>query len=630
MKGFSQFTGGNDLNSRNVKDNVRKGELTVDYSGKTTFKDYKIISYANDTTYIDTTLTIQKEYKFNPRRKDNFELLPFNNVGQTYTKLGYDFRDEGLFPQMGATAKTYEYFNIKDIHYYYVPTPTSELFYKSTFTQGQVLNAFVTMNTSRQFNFSVQYNGLRSLGKYRHQLSSHGNFIATFNYHTKNKKYYIRGHYTSQDFSNDENGGLTAESLANFKSGDSEFNNRERLDVNYTDANSFYIGKRYYFDQKYNFLRVKDSVPNQNQISIGHRFAYESKHYDFSQEKANEIYGESFKTTVYNRLSNKTFFNQAYLDFDSPYLLGELKGKIEYYTYKHQYESLVFIDDQRIPSQIDGNSVSAGAEWHAKIKKFNLNADVTQIVSGDLTGHRYYADASIGEKDKFFFKVGVSETSKSPNFNFILNQSPYKSYNWYNDFKNEIYRNANATLDTKWIDISADYTSIDNYAYFNSAEQTQAAQHSGTVNYLKLKAENTFKLGKFALTNTLMYQKVIDGESVFRAPEFTTRNSLYFTDHLFKGDPLLLKTGVTFKYFTEYYANAYNPVLNEFSIQNSDKIGNFPIFDLFVSGQIRRTRIYFILENFTASFTGRDYFNAPNYPYRDLSFRFGLVWNFFI
>ncbi|VAW26427.1 hypothetical protein MNBD_BACTEROID04-1610 [hydrothermal vent metagenome] len=45
---------------------------------------------------------------------------------------------------------------------------------------------------------------------------------------------------------------------------------------------------------------------------------------------------------------------------------------------------------------------------------------------------------------------------------------------------------------------------------------------------------------------------------------------------------------------------------------------------------MRRTRIYFKVENFGAGFTGRNYYSAPNYPYRDLTVRFGLVWNWFI
>ena len=38
--------------------------------------DYKIISYGRDTTFVDTTLTIKKEYKYNYLRKDDFELMP--------------------------------------------------------------------------------------------------------------------------------------------------------------------------------------------------------------------------------------------------------------------------------------------------------------------------------------------------------------------------------------------------------------------------------------------------------------------------------------------------------------------------------------------------------------------------
>ena len=50
---------------------------------KPKIQDYLIISHKNDTTYVDTTLTIQKDYKFNYLRKDNFGLIPFSNLGQT-------------------------------------------------------------------------------------------------------------------------------------------------------------------------------------------------------------------------------------------------------------------------------------------------------------------------------------------------------------------------------------------------------------------------------------------------------------------------------------------------------------------------------------------------------------------
>ena len=93
---------------------------------------------------------------------------------------------------------------------------------------------------------------------------------------------------------------------------------------------------------------------------------------------------------------------------------------------------------------------------------------------------------------------------------------------------------------------------------------------------------------------------------------------------------MYLQTGVTFKYFTSYLANSYNPVLSEFVLQNTTEIGNFPILDFFANAQIRRTRIYLKVENLNAGFTDRNYYSAPNYPYRDLTVRFGIVWNWFI
>ena len=88
-------------------------------------EDYKIISYARDTTTFDTTLTIYKEYKYNYLRKDDFELLPFANVGQTYNILGAATKEKSFYPRMGEEAKHNNYMEVSDIDYYRVPTPNS-------------------------------------------------------------------------------------------------------------------------------------------------------------------------------------------------------------------------------------------------------------------------------------------------------------------------------------------------------------------------------------------------------------------------------------------------------------------------------------------------------------------------
>jgi hypothetical protein len=70
-------------------------------------------------------------------------------------------------------------------------------------------------------------------------------------------------------------------------------------------------------------------------------------------------------------------------------------------------------------------------------------------------------------------------------------------------------------------------------------------------------------------------------------------------------------------------------VLGEFFVQNEKEIGGFPMLDFFVNARIRQTRIFFKAEHFNSSFTGNNFYAAPEYPYRDFLIRFGLVWNFF-
>ena len=68
---------------------------------KPKIQDYLIISSERDTTFVDTSITLKKEYKFNYLRKDNFGLIPFSNLGQTYNSLTYNFESTYSMPQFG-------------------------------------------------------------------------------------------------------------------------------------------------------------------------------------------------------------------------------------------------------------------------------------------------------------------------------------------------------------------------------------------------------------------------------------------------------------------------------------------------------------------------------------------------
>ena len=143
--------------------------------------------------------------------------MPFANIGQTYNTLSYDLKRSDLMPGFGASAKQFDFKGIKDMQYYQVATPFTELAFKTAFSQGQLLDALFAANTSRKFNYSIGYKGLRSLGKYQHVLSSSGFFRFTAHYTNPKNPYQFKAHVAMQDAFNQENGGISDEDLVNLR-----------------------------------------------------------------------------------------------------------------------------------------------------------------------------------------------------------------------------------------------------------------------------------------------------------------------------------------------------------------------------------------------------------------------------
>ena len=67
-------------------------------------EDYLIISSEMDTISVDTSLTIEKYYKMNYLRKDNFHLLPFSNSGLAYNELSFHSK-KNHYTDIGAKNK---------------------------------------------------------------------------------------------------------------------------------------------------------------------------------------------------------------------------------------------------------------------------------------------------------------------------------------------------------------------------------------------------------------------------------------------------------------------------------------------------------------------------------------------
>jgi Putative porin len=598
---------------------------------------YRVVTMENDTTYIDTTLTIKKEYSYNYLRKDIFGLLPFANEGQTYQTLQFGLKDFSPLPEFGFAAKHFNYLSDKQIKYYSVATPLTELYFKTVMEQGQSLDAFFTINTSERFNFSLAYKGLRSFGRFSNQLSSAGNFRFTSNYQTKNKRYAAKAHVTVQDLSNGENGGII--NNEDFESNDSRFTDRIRLQTYLQDASSLLEGNRYFIDHS---LRINKN-DSENNLILTHQFNLENKFFQFKQPTISTQIVTEQGVVEYNRfgqayatrnIDNKTryerFYNRLGLEYENK-TIGKFQFFADDFYYKYFYNSVLVVSDKEIPSFLKDRINSIGGQYvYQKDQWYGYLQYSNSISKQSLSNLDMYMQYTFDDEN--IVKFQVQKINKLPNLNYNLFQSSYVDYNWSNNFKNEKINNIKVDAETKWATASFQLTVINDKLYFSNDSNEYLSvtpkQAKNTINYLSLKLGKEITFGKFALDNTILYQQVAQEESILNVPKIVTRNSFYFTDKIFK-NALFLQTGFIFNYFTKYAADDYNPLIGEFYVQTDKKIGAFPMVDFFINAKVRQTRIYLKAEHFNTPFTAKNYYTAPNYPYRDWIVRFGLVWNFF-
>ena len=601
---------------------------TLDKSPKADIKKYISINIQGDSIYLDTTLTIKKHYKFNYLRKDNLELLKYSNIGQTYNNLTHRFDDLSFLPEFSFSSKSHAYLSSNDIKYFQVPTPLTEMVFKTVMKQGQHTDVFFTTNTSENFNFSIAFKGLRSLGNYQNILSGSKFFRFTTKYNSSNERYNFKMHFVSQGFENKENGGLNDESILNFESEDPLFNERSKLSVKFEDATNYFSSKRYFLDHQFLLTKKKNSV--NNKFSLGHKFEYETLSSSYVQNVASSFYGDITPglNNVDDKAEIKTTLNEFYTDLSSNFF-GKIKVIYTNYNYSYKSNSL---SNEQVGFNQNENAISF--KLNKNLFNHSLKATVTKNLFGDRLGNLINLNISSNAENNLKYSLGLNIISKHPGFYYELYKSGYSDINWENDIKQTQIKNIFLDLQSNLIgNLNLDFRLIDNYTYFSliSEEKTlipAVNQNSSTVDYLKIKWNKEFKFGKFALDNSLVYQNVAQDGNFLNVPEFLSRNTIYYSNTVLKG-ALFFQTGLSVKYFSKYYSNEYNPLISSFHVQNDKKIGGFPMIDIFVNAKIRQTRLFLKAEHFNSTFSGNNFYSSPSYPYRDFVIRFGLVWNFF-
>ena len=605
-----------------IIDNGNKDSIKI---FKPTINDYQYRTQFSEKKAFDTTFTIDKYYQFTQfNNRDNFGKIQFSNMGSGFQQLIYETNfeeDLALFP----TKKSFTFLGIKDIKYYDVKTPTTIFHYHNGYNNGGALQSTYTQNIGKRFNFAIKYMGLRSQGFYQRDLASSNNSIFSTHYLSKNGRYEIYTHYIHQNISNEENGGLA--NLDNFISGDSRFNNRESLTINLYNTYSKFMARRYYFSHILTPFNA-EKFP----FKIKHTLYHQSNRFNYTQENNENYYSSAlindYDTNTYKQ--SKNFSNTLSLAFDQKKFKAE--AGIRYQNIRFKTGTPIIINGAIADNLMKENRIGIIGNIALKIwNKFDLNSSL-EISNGTKLGNYINSKNQITFEPikDYFLNAYLNIKSSAPSFNYLMNASFYKDYNYsFTNFKNQNILNLGADIQLKWFStkLFLNYFRIDQMAYFNTDKTPQ--QSSSPVNISQIGGEANFNHGRFHLNTKLHFQNVMNNKELLPLPSFIGRANVYYQNKIFR-KAAEIQTGIKVYYFSKFTSREYFPILNEFVLSSkSNNIGGQPIADAYINLKVKRMLIYAEAQHFNASLTKNKSFAAPFYPIADFRLNLGIVWYLF-
>ena len=593
-----------------------------------TIQDYKYYAAYSEKKVIDTALTPEKTYIFSQyNNRDNFGRIQFANIGSGFNLLGFERNDEqdlALLP----TNKSFGILGISDIKYYDVKTPTTSFVYHNAVKNGATLYTTYTQNIGKDFNFAVEYFGLRSQGNYRNSLAANNNVILSSHFRTKNQRYEFYTHYLHQNVNNEEYGGIVRDDL--FQSGDGEFGNGQNAQVNLNASNTQYGYRRYYFSHQWTPFN-SEKFP----FKLRHTIFHQGNKYYYHSSDLEPYYAESLEDLANYPLSSKKYSknlsNTVSLVFDKPNF--KLDAGVRYQNLKFGLGEAFVSDNLVLPQEVHENRIGAVGNLDIRLwDKVQLNSFL-EFSNGNQFGtfvkstNRFRFEPIEG----YYVNAHANFKSVYPSFNYLMNASAYRNFNYQMlDAKNELILNIGGDVNLKWFQskLFVDYYRIDNLAYFSSDAKPQQA--SSSVDISQIGGEATFSYNKFHLQTLLRFQTVMNNKELWPMPNFIGRANLYYQTKVFK-NAAEIQGGIKVYYFTEFNSRVYSPVINEFILPTSDSynIGGKPIVDVYFNMKVKSMMFFIEGQQITTTFSNNQMYTVPKYPFYDFRLNLGIVWRLF-
>ena len=162
-----------------------------------------------------------------------------------------------------------------------------------------------------------------------------------------------------------------------------------------------------------------------------------------------------------------------------------------------------------------------------------------------------------------------------------------------------------------------------NYIYLNA--EIIPEQRDDLISILSIIYKYNTENKKIIFKSAVTYQAALKGDDVFKIPSLIGFLEIGFKMHL---KALKIVSGINVHYFNSYYANAYDPALNNFYLQDEKKTGGYPYAALFVKTEVGNVHFKFSVNHVNEGLLNTPYYSTLHYPNSPRSYQISLSWLF--
>ena len=583
--------------------------------------------------YSDTALT-KSSHQYDPARLKEVDLMHLGNIGSATHSLIYTpVEHQGFYVGLDVFDPYKK--SGKELPFYIVKKAFSELgFVLGSEQADEMVAAKFGKQFANGIALSLDYNRISQLGRlsqYNRQNTRNTGLATGLRYQSKNKRYDGFFTFVSNTIEQEDNGGVYVEPKPEDLGAGATLTLSSGA-ILLSEAKTRQQERRWGYTHYYQLRKTqKDSThkTTKRNYKIAHDFLYSRDKYKFSSVKVatDTLFPQWFPVLDVDDRGSRVFMTDFSVRNQFRIITHAAQKKTKRPTaFKGDYLSVGMLHNrhQLYMEPVDTviNNLMVTGEWILPLKdRLELRAKA-HLGLWDNAGDYYLAGTlKINLNKAGMLTAGLTSQLSAPSWTqsqFRISQKLV----WNNDFKKTLNNSLRGTYELAKYHFKATgiYRLLNNYIYYDTLG---LPQQTGTpISILSLIVSKDFRIGKFHLANTIVWQ-VSDSE-LAPVPIWFGKHSFYFRSKFRK---MLFQLGMDVRYLDHFKAQYYNPVTGNFQLQNRQTLDFYPNLDAWFDFKINSFRFFVKYENMTRLLGRKSfYYTTAYYPFPNEGMRLGIRW----